>query len=220
MSLVRMPSATMRAALSTTTPGAVGWARLSRTVRNPWGSLASAVTVSTLTPAPRSWSARSARLCLRRATRVTTKPSRAKRRAIAAPGPGPAPRTRLPADRHHQRRHRGHQPDRENRGTHRLRLPQPRQPTPPGTVRLHPAPPPGHHLLRVNSPSRSKSGLTAGRRTGRTRSQNRIQHPVAPAGLWVARRGWRGARGASPARLYLLLPVAIFEVAFAMIARR
>src|SRR4051794_19653372 len=55
-----------------------------------------------------------------------------------------------------KRRHRSHQPDREDRGTHRLRLSQPGQPTPPGTVRLQPAQSPGHRLLRVNSPSRSK----------------------------------------------------------------
>src|SRR4051812_19832419 len=47
--------------------------------------------------------------------------------------------------------------DREARGAHRLWLPKPGQPTPPGTVRLHPAPPPGHRPLRGHSPSRSKS---------------------------------------------------------------
>jgi hypothetical protein len=38
-----------------------------------------------------------------------------------------------------------------------IRLPQPGQPAPPGTVRMHPAQPSGHRLLRVISPSNSKS---------------------------------------------------------------
>jgi hypothetical protein len=72
-------------------------------------------------------------------------------RSVVARGPG------LPADRRHQRRHRGHEPDGQDRRSHRLRLPQPRQPAPPSTVRLHPATPPGHRLLREASPSSSKS---------------------------------------------------------------
>jgi len=35
---------------------------------------------------------------------------------------------------------------------HRLRLPQSGQPMPPSTVRLHPAPPSGHRLLKVSLP--------------------------------------------------------------------
>ena len=65
--------------------------------------------------------------------------------------------TGLPADRRHQRRHRGHEPDRQDRRPHRLRLPQPRQPAPPNTVRLHPTITSGHRLLRDTPPSSSKS---------------------------------------------------------------
>src|SRR5690242_16216609 len=62
-------------------------------VRKACGSAASAVAVSTLRPSPPSWPASSARARARRATSVTVKPSRPKRRAIEALSPGPAPRT-------------------------------------------------------------------------------------------------------------------------------
>ena len=63
----------------------------------------------------------------------------------------------LPSHRCDQRRDRSHQPDREDRSPHRLRLPQPRQSTPTSTVRLRQVPPPGERQLRVTSPSTSKS---------------------------------------------------------------
>ena len=63
------------------------------------------------------------------------------------------------ADERHERRNRGHQPDRENRRTDRLRLQEPRQPATTGTVRLHPVSPPGNRQLRVTSPVR-RAGLT------------------------------------------------------------
>jgi len=46
---------------------------------------------------------------------------------------------RLPPHRHHQRRNRGDEPNGQDHRAHRLRLPQPRQPTPSSTVRLHSA---------------------------------------------------------------------------------
>ncbi len=68
---------------------------------------------------------------------------------------------RLPADRLHQRRHRGHEQDREDRRAHRLRLPQSGQPTPPSTVRLQPARPPGHRPLRVSLPPQVRRATIA-----------------------------------------------------------
>ena len=90
---------------------------------------------------------------MRRLRCPRTRAARRHHRSVVARGPG------LPANRCHERRDRGHQPDRQDRRTHRQRLPQPRQPTPPSTVRLHPVPPPGNRLLRVTSPSSSKSPL-------------------------------------------------------------
>ena len=55
-----------------------------------------------------------------------------------------SPDHRRPADRPDQRPHRGLQPHRQARRTHRVRLPQPRQPTPPRTVGLHPPITAGH----------------------------------------------------------------------------
>jgi hypothetical protein len=47
----------------------------------------------------------------------------------------------IPADRHHQRRHRRHQPDHQTGETRRLRLPQQDPLPPPGTVAQHPTRP-------------------------------------------------------------------------------
>jgi hypothetical protein len=47
-------------------------------------------------------------------------------------------------DRVDQRPHRGLQPHRQARRAHRVRLPQPREPTPPRTVGLHPPITAGH----------------------------------------------------------------------------
>jgi hypothetical protein len=81
---------------------------------------------------------------------TTGAPTRASR--VRAPGrhdPGVVARSPgLPAHRRHERRHRSNEPHRQDRGTHRLRLPQPQQPTPSSTVRLHPTFTPGHRLLR------------------------------------------------------------------------
>jgi hypothetical protein len=49
----------------------------------------------------------------------------------------------------HQRRQRGRQPDGKDRRAHRLRPRERDRPAPLGTVRLHPAAPPGHRVLRL-----------------------------------------------------------------------
>ncbi|MDX6292726.1 MAG: transposase [Kribbellaceae bacterium] len=67
-------------------------------------------------------------------------------------------------DRHHQRQDQGHQPGHQERQSTSVLVPQPRQPTLPATVFLHPAITPEHSQTRGDARLNSKSPYDGSRR--------------------------------------------------------